>query len=341
MLLGTALAQAERLGCAISLAVLMALTSDPAFAAEISILNKSSAGTMIAVEGTLELGDGEKFATLARTPGPGLVVFDSNGGNLLAGLRIGELARARGFSTLVLDGRTCASACALAWLGGEQRFLGASARLGFHAAYESKDGANLVSSSANALVGAYLDRLSIAYETIYELTDAGPESIRWLTVADANRLGISTKLFQLDGGPSERAAFHAVTPRQRALEAMNAFFNAGSSDALTATSWLSAHYAASVIFYGRPTSAGEILRNKRAFVTRWPERLYIPVTKDVIVNCSKDGRSCVVSGPVQFECRSLTRGAYSAGLASFSLNMDVSSEFPRIMGERSEVLVRR
>ena len=122
-----------------ALSISLGLMAGRAVAANISILDRSSAGSMIAVEGDLELGDGEKFATLVRAPGPGLIIFDSNGGNLLAGLRIGELARSRGFSTLVLDGRTCASACALAWLGGERRFLGPGARLGFHAAYASKE----------------------------------------------------------------------------------------------------------------------------------------------------------------------------------------------------------
>ena len=341
MRLGSALVQTQCLGGVLALAISLAFMASRAIAADISILDKSTTGTMIAIEGDLELGDGEKFATLIRAPGPGLVIFNSNGGNLLAGLRIGELARSRGFSTLVLDDRTCASACALAWLGGERRFLGPNARLGFHAAYASKDGTNQISGSANALVGAYLDRLNIPYEAIYELTDAGPESIRWLTVDEANRLGIPARLFQLNGGPTEHAAARAVTPRQRALEAMNAYFSAGSSDALTATSWLSAHYATSVVFYGRSTAVAEVLRNKRAFVKRWPERLYIPIVKSVVVDCSRDGRSCLIKGPVEYECRSHTRGAYSAGLASFSLTIDVSSSIPRVTGERSKVLVRR
>ena len=333
--------QHARSGYLLALAISLVSLATPGLAAEISIIDRSTKGAIIAIEGDLEIGDGEKFATLIRPPGPGLIIFDSNGGNLLAGLRIGEIARSRGFSTLVLDGRTCASACALAWLGGERRLLSPQARLGFHAAYALKNGANEVSGSANALVGAYLDRLNIPYEAIYELTDAGPDSIRWLTVADANRLGIPTETFQLDNHPTERVALRASTPQQRATEVMSAYFSAGSSDAITATTWLSEHYAPSVLFYGHPTSSAEILRSKHAFVTRWPERLYIPIMKSVTVNCSTDGRVCLISGQVQFECRSDTRSAYSAGLASFSLTVDVSRSSPSITGERSRVLNRR
>jgi hypothetical protein len=49
---------------------------------------------------------------------------------LVAGLRIGEAIRRMGFSTIVPDGRHCASACAFAWLGGIERFIGTDARIG-------------------------------------------------------------------------------------------------------------------------------------------------------------------------------------------------------------------
>src|SRR5260370_28074085 len=61
----------------------------------------------------------------------------SHGGSLVTGLRIGEAIRRKGFSTIVPDGRRCASACAFAWLGGIERSIGTDARLGFHAAYDA------------------------------------------------------------------------------------------------------------------------------------------------------------------------------------------------------------
>ena len=57
---------------------------------------------------------------MARASG---IVFNSDGGNLLAGIEIGKTIRLKSFATAVLDGLRCASACAFAWLGGSPRFM--------------------------------------------------------------------------------------------------------------------------------------------------------------------------------------------------------------------------
>jgi hypothetical protein len=74
---------------------------------------------------------------------PGTVRLNSLGGNLMAGVALGEKIRTLGLSTEV--GATqdeadktagiCASACAYAFLGGKARFLEENARLGFHRFY--------------------------------------------------------------------------------------------------------------------------------------------------------------------------------------------------------------
>jgi hypothetical protein len=59
---------------------------------------------------------------------------------LVAGIDIGKAIRLKDFETAVVSNKNsktiCASACALAWLGGTRRFMSATARIGFHAAYE-------------------------------------------------------------------------------------------------------------------------------------------------------------------------------------------------------------
>jgi len=62
---------------------------------------------IISVWGPIELGDDEKFRQVARdAPDNSLVLLTSPGGNLVAGLKIGEQIHARGFSTNAGD---CAS----------------------------------------------------------------------------------------------------------------------------------------------------------------------------------------------------------------------------------------
>lgn len=62
-------------------------------------------------------------------------MFNSEGGNLMAGLEIGRAIRLKGFDTLVPDKMYCASACALAWLGGKTRWAGPGDHSTFHAAW--------------------------------------------------------------------------------------------------------------------------------------------------------------------------------------------------------------
>jgi hypothetical protein len=150
-------------------------------------------GAVIAVVGDLEAGDDKKFVDLALGTQTALVVFESPGGNLIAGIEIGKAVHLKGFGTLVPDGVQCASACALAWPGGRVRFMGETGRVGFHAAYTSSDGRASVSSSGNALVGAYLNQLGLPEPAILYIAGAPPDDMQWLSFADALRFGMRFK----------------------------------------------------------------------------------------------------------------------------------------------------
>jgi hypothetical protein len=146
----------------------------------------------ITVVGELLPKDGEEFERLASGQSKALVFFDSRGGSLVSGLRIGETINHKGFLTAVPDGATCASACAIAWLGGAKRFLGHHSLLGFHEAYSEQGGHIDVAGQGNAIVGAYLAHLGLSYAAIAAVTAAKPDEMNWLDVDTANRLGIAT-----------------------------------------------------------------------------------------------------------------------------------------------------
>src|SRR5882724_396452 len=95
------------------------LSSGTAQAASISVDSRGvDKPALVSVQGTLVLNDDEEFRLKTAPLSQAIVSFESNGGNLLAGIRIGAMIRKRGFSSLVRAGSQCASACALAWLGG-------------------------------------------------------------------------------------------------------------------------------------------------------------------------------------------------------------------------------
>ena len=135
----------------------------------------------IAVGGRLEPGDELAFRELAERYERGVVLLLSPGGSALAGMRIGETIRARRFSTGVAPGTTCASACALAWLGGFDRYMSSTSRIGFHAIFVDDGTGKRVSSVGNALVGAYAQRMGLPASAIDLMVREDPDGMEWLS----------------------------------------------------------------------------------------------------------------------------------------------------------------
>src|SRR5262252_7683744 len=162
----------------ISIASILLVTT-PAVAAVITVREQTpDRPSVVVVEGSLAAFDEDQFAIKAASLSSAFVALSSDGGSLATGLRIGEAIRRKGFSTIVPDGRRCASACAFAWLGGIERFLGTDARIGFHAA------SNPASDGERGVV-PYLIKIGLPYEAIIYITQAAPNETTWLNMSDA------------------------------------------------------------------------------------------------------------------------------------------------------------
>ena len=154
----------------------------------------SGDSAMIVITGELVQGDAARFTEAALSQRNATVVLASPGGSLQAGIDIGEAARLLDMRTMVPDDAICASACALAWLGGKRRIMGDGAQIGFHAAYRvTEQGGASVSSMGNALVGGYLNKLGLSDQAIFYITRSDPAAMQWLSEEDALRLGISVQ----------------------------------------------------------------------------------------------------------------------------------------------------
>lgn len=157
-------------------------------------INKTGddAKAMIFVTGELRRNDSTRFTELALQNRSAMVVLASPGGSLSAGIEIGETVRLLDMRTMVPGTAICASACALAWLGGTRRIMNDGAQIGFHAAYRlEQSGQASVSSMGNALVGGYLNKLGLSDQAIFYITRSDPGAMQWLTQQDALQLGIS------------------------------------------------------------------------------------------------------------------------------------------------------
>src|SRR5215472_6126617 len=150
----------------ISIASILLVTT-PAVAAVITVREQTpDRPSVVVVEGSLAAFDEDQFAAKAASLSSAFVAFSSDGGSLLAGIRIGEAIRRKGFSTIVPDGRRCASACVLAWLGGVE----------------------------HAVVDAYLSKIGTPHEAVMYITQVAPNEMSWLNMSDAAQRGIKVTL---------------------------------------------------------------------------------------------------------------------------------------------------
>jgi hypothetical protein len=183
--------------------ILCLFSAHPVSAAEFSKTGSPENGPdIIFVAGDLALGDKKKFIDVALSSGNAVVVLQSPGGNLIAGIEIGRAIHLKGFATYVPDNIQCATACALAWLGGRARYMSNNGRVGFHAVYVDNGGQAAVSSSGNAPVGAYLNQIGLSPRAIVYITEASPQGMQWLTFTDAQRYGIDVRAFDLSSAPA-------------------------------------------------------------------------------------------------------------------------------------------
>jgi hypothetical protein len=145
----------------------------------------------IVISGDIVPGDDSRFGELSRRFPRAVVYLESDGGALVPAIEIGKRVRAGHHATVVLDGSTCTSACALVWLGGTPRYLGAQARLGFHASYSDEGGRLVETGVGNAMVGHYLSQLDLPEDAAVFATAASPYELNWLTAENSGEAGIA------------------------------------------------------------------------------------------------------------------------------------------------------
>lgn len=186
-----------------------AALAGPAWPAQILVSPATGTAAQITITGKLDLGDALNFLRKTGEVKEAVVLLQSAGGNTAAGISIGRAIRQKGFLTLVPSSVSCASACALAWLGGVRRFMGEGAKVGFHAAYTMSGGRARRSASGNAALVKYVNGLGLTRQAIDYITGAPPERMYWLSLPAAQALGIEAGPYAASGiaNAGDRARF--------------------------------------------------------------------------------------------------------------------------------------
>jgi len=134
-----------------------------------------------------------------------VVVFNSNGGELYEGLKIGKFLKSHGIGSAVRKNGICASSCALAFLGGRSKrgkrlmILPYSSNLGLHSFYYKNGNyvrlSKVQSDLANIL--SYASYVGVPHYLMAKMFKTKSNNMYWLTQQDRVTLrlksGISLK----------------------------------------------------------------------------------------------------------------------------------------------------
>jgi hypothetical protein len=318
------------------------LASTRVEAAQITVKPLDNGSTLVAIEGELDLADIDTFRTRTESlpVGRARVEFSSKGGSLLAGIRIGSLIRTKKFNTVVPDGAQCASACALAWLGGTRRLMGEYASVGFHSAYIVKTGALSESGLGNAILGAYLNQLGLSEKAIIYITHAAPTSMQWMSMEEAAEYGIAVAKLSLahaGPGPADAAVaqYPEGSPERRASEFVLALLERWSGPNAELLPLLNGLYTDKVVYYGKSESRQTILLTKRRFANRWTQRAYMVRPSSLTATCAGATVTCRVKGTMGWKFQEAKTTSH--GVASFEYSIVLSDEGAKIVAETSTV----
>jgi hypothetical protein len=170
-----------------------ALIGRPACAAQFkTVALPDGGGTAILMTGLIENGDDLAFHNLANTLASAVVITTGPGGRVGAALNIGNETRARGWTTLVPAGESCASACSMIWLAGVRRMLGHDAQIGFHAMSMVQDGRLQETHTGDEVLRRWLTDLGYALDATATIVNTRAVSVRWFDAIELRANGIPT-----------------------------------------------------------------------------------------------------------------------------------------------------
>ncbi len=258
---------------------------------------------------------------------------------MVAAIKIGRAIRALNPDTLQIRSTQCASACALAFLGGVKRSAEPGS-IGVHQAFFS-DGAGLDNKAAVATVQAltgeiigFLSDMGVSAKLLQLSLSIESSDMRYLTTAEMREWNIITTDDTAPSKPASEAASSDAAPvappplateasgasapgsTDRALDFIRRYHAAWSSDSSSALAFMRNAYEDQVTFYGKVVDRDVVLKDKATFAQRWPERIYSVKPGSESALC---GEKCNVTGIIEWFARSKERGKTSAGMAEFSL----------------------
>lgn len=282
--------------------------------------------------------------TIARS-GATVVAFDSPGGSVAKAIELGRLIRAMGLWTFQPRDFECVSACALAFMGGAERLAQPGAigvhRSTFGDASLSSDDAVEAIQQGTAFVVAYMVEMGVDAALLELMLGYSSRDVRYLSLSEMQHyrvVSIGDSLTPQVATPSPRTEDAASDQAEKATEFVASVIGAHTQGQRSALQSIMAAYAGRVRYYGKTQPLSDVLKDKRAYFDRWPERFYSVRPGSVTTRC--DASLCEISGVYDWSVRSVPRNKQASGSATFRYVVQIGQAL-QIVEETSEVLSRR
>ncbi len=280
----------------------------------------------------------EMLAKEVATSGAKVITFNSDGGNVVMAMAYGRMIRSLGLSTLQLRSSQCASACALAFVGGATRQAEPGA-IGVHQSSFSPDkeieGRTAVAAvqALTAQIMTYLLEMDVDPKLLQLSLSVPSDDMRYLTASEMQNFGVTkgnltetpervpTVAAQSNeaGSSPQKVETPSPTVEQRAIAFVNNYHDAWSRGNKEALAFMEKAYAETVEFYGKATSRAAVMDQKLEFASRWPVRAYSVKSGSAKVTCQD---TCKVEGVVDWFAKRDVGDRVSSGTAEFSVVWD-------------------
>jgi len=307
---------------------------------------------------SFQAGDGAKILVVSGAFGPNepldaftsalaankasMVTFDSPGGNIYSAMALGRIIRLMGLITVQIRQLDCASACALAFIGGTERYAEAGA-IGVHRASFAPD-SGLDREEAVASVQAvtadvleYLNEMGVSSDFLNFALRYDKSDIRYLSASEMQQLRVTTKLAPtpVDPPAPDTTVASARPQEEVARDLVRSLIEQDGMGNGAALRIVAGVYANKVSYYGKETSLVDVLADKQRYFQRWPERSYRIRGDSVLSTCA--GGMCMVSGIYDWTVRSIPRHKQARGVARFNYVISVG-DVPKVISEDGKVI---
>jgi hypothetical protein len=176
------------------LAIIISL--DRVDAAEIKFSAAKDGRVSVTIVGDIMPGDAEAFSQAVKQANDAgkfvaNIRLNSNGGNLLEGVKLADAVRFGKMSTNVGKQATCASACFLVFAAGATKFASYGAQIGVHGASDETGRETVSSEAATVSMAKIAKELGVPSAIIGRMVVTPPSEMVWLSPDELQSMGVT------------------------------------------------------------------------------------------------------------------------------------------------------